>query len=303
MKVLVLVGSLFLFLSCIDLTKTPKQPSLEGRIELLNNPSDTYVMVAAHRGDWRNFPENSILAIESAINMGVDIVEVDIQKTKDGVFVLMHDETIDRTTNGKGKVSDYSYKELQAFVLRHGNGALSEEKIPTLKEALLAVKGKVLIDLDKAYGYINEVVPILLEIETINQALIVGPVSVSHLNYSLLENPDNINYIGLVSQNVREYSEKINILEKSNANPKVYEIILPIGQSDGYAIIAKIRANGDNAWVNSIFPTISDSHSDDRSVRNPDGNWGFLIEKGVTILQTDRPELLLQYLRKRGLHY
>jgi glycerophosphoryl diester phosphodiesterase len=65
-------------------------------IKQLQNPNGR-VLVVAHRGDWRNAPENSIQAIHNAIAMGVDIVEIDIHKTKDGQLVLMHDETIDRT--------------------------------------------------------------------------------------------------------------------------------------------------------------------------------------------------------------
>ena len=68
------------------------------------------VLVAAHRGNWKEFPENSIPAIQSCIGTGIDIVEIDVQRTKDGAYILMHDAKIDRTTNGKGKVSDYTLK-------------------------------------------------------------------------------------------------------------------------------------------------------------------------------------------------
>ena len=70
----------------------------------LRNPKSDYVFVIAHRGDWRNFPENSLEAIESAIQMGVDVVELDIHRTADGELVVCHDRTINRTTNGKGKI-------------------------------------------------------------------------------------------------------------------------------------------------------------------------------------------------------
>ena len=80
--------------------------SLDSIVNLYKNPSDQYVMVIAHRADWRNFPENSIEAIRSAIKLGVDMVEIDIRRTKDGHLILMNDETIDRTTNGSGKVSE-----------------------------------------------------------------------------------------------------------------------------------------------------------------------------------------------------
>jgi len=85
-----------------------EQAPIEQLKELLLQPSKTYVMVVAHRGDWRKFPENSIPAIQSCIAMGVDMVEIDLAMTKDSVLILMHDKTLDRTTTGKGKVSDHS---------------------------------------------------------------------------------------------------------------------------------------------------------------------------------------------------
>lgn len=73
------------------------------REKLLNRNLHS-VIVVSHRADWRNFPENSLEAIESAIRMGVDVVELDLQRTKDGKLILMHDSKLDRTTTGKGKV-------------------------------------------------------------------------------------------------------------------------------------------------------------------------------------------------------
>ena len=105
------------------------------RAELQDSRSD-YVFVVAHRGDWRHAPENSVAASKGAADMGVDMVEIDIQRTKDGGFVLMHDESIDRTTEGKGNVADYTVEELKRFRLRRADGSLSDETIPTLEEAL-----------------------------------------------------------------------------------------------------------------------------------------------------------------------
>ena len=72
----------------------------------IHNPASDYVMVISHRGDWRNYPENSIPAIESVIRMGVDIVEIDLKMTKDSVLVLSHDQSVNRMFSGKGLVSD-----------------------------------------------------------------------------------------------------------------------------------------------------------------------------------------------------
>lgn len=183
-------------------------------------------MVAAHRGDWRNYPENSIPAIQSAIEIGVDIVEIDVQRTKDSIFILMHDTTLDRTTNATGKVSDYTYDELKKYILRHAHGGFSEEPIPTLKEALLEVKGSVLIDLDKVYKYIDRIVPLLEETGTLKQALFPGNSDVSKVKYPVLKNPSNVTYSPVISEHVEEYIEKVKTFENSPVNPKIYELIL-----------------------------------------------------------------------------
>ena len=94
----------------------------ESRIDkLLRNLHDKnsqYVFVIAHRGDWRNAPENSIQCIENAIAMGADMVELDIQQTKDNNFICMHDATLDRTSTGKGAIKNYTTTELKQFVLK-----------------------------------------------------------------------------------------------------------------------------------------------------------------------------------------
>jgi glycerophosphoryl diester phosphodiesterase len=71
------------------------------------------VLVIAHRGGRRLWPENTLYAFEHAVDLGVDVLEMDIHSTKDGVLVVMHDNTVDRTTNGSGAVQDFTLAELE----------------------------------------------------------------------------------------------------------------------------------------------------------------------------------------------
>ena len=106
-------------------------------VAALHNPQSRYVVVVSHRGDWRNYPENSLPAIESVIRMGVDMMELDLKMTRDSVLVLCHDGTLDRTTTGSGPVSKYTYAELQQFDLKRGHGiAIPGLKMLTLRQAL-----------------------------------------------------------------------------------------------------------------------------------------------------------------------
>ena len=106
-----------------------------------------HVQICAHRGYWKDAPENSIKAVTLAIENKIDMIELDVRMSKDGKLVLMHDATIERTTNGTGKVSELSYKELSSYNLYH-DGELTEERIPLFKDILSAARGKIYIDID-----------------------------------------------------------------------------------------------------------------------------------------------------------
>ena len=104
--------------------------------------SEKNIFVAAHRGWSSKYPENTMLAFKKAIELGVDQIETDIRITKDNELVLIHDPTLERTTNGTGKVCEYTLAELKQ--LDAGKG----EQIPTLRELLDLVKDHPTITLD-----------------------------------------------------------------------------------------------------------------------------------------------------------
>lgn len=100
------------------------------------------IFVAAHRGWCAKYPENTILAFKKAMELGVDQIETDIRITKDNELVLMHDASLERTTNGTGKVCEHTLAELKQ--LDAGGG----EQIPTLRELFELVKDHPTMTLD-----------------------------------------------------------------------------------------------------------------------------------------------------------
>ncbi|MEN1966508.1 glycerophosphodiester phosphodiesterase family protein [Lentibacillus sp. N15] len=92
--------------------------------------------ISAHRGAHVVVPENTAEAIKWAGILGYDFVEIDIQKTKDGQYVLMHDEKIDRTTTGSGKIEDLTLEEIKSYNMVDADGNETNYKVPTLNEAL-----------------------------------------------------------------------------------------------------------------------------------------------------------------------
>lgn len=96
--------------------------------------------IFAHRGFSGKYPENTILAFKKAIEARADGIELDVQLTKDGEVVIIHDETIDRTTNGKGFVVDYTYEEISKFDASYTFKDMGFNPIPTLREYFELVK-------------------------------------------------------------------------------------------------------------------------------------------------------------------
>lgn len=78
-------------------------------------------------------------------------MELDVQKTKDGQLILMHDKTLDRTTTGKGKVAEWTLDSIRTLYLKNGAALKTKHRVPTLEEALWVAKGRVMVNLDKAY--------------------------------------------------------------------------------------------------------------------------------------------------------
>ncbi len=107
-------------------------------------------IISGHRGGTtKGYPENCIATFENTLRHTPAFFEIDPRLTKDSVVVLMHDATLDRTTNGKGKVSDYTWEELKKFKLKDPEGNVTPYGIPTLDEVIAWSKGKTIINLDK----------------------------------------------------------------------------------------------------------------------------------------------------------
>ena len=107
------------------------------------------IIVSGHRGGMMpGYPENCIESFEKTLSMMPSFFEIDPRMTKDSVIVLMHDATIDRTTTGTGKVSEYTYAELQQFFLKDREGNVTTYKIPTLEECIAWSQGKTILNLD-----------------------------------------------------------------------------------------------------------------------------------------------------------
>ena len=257
-----------------------------------------HVMIFAHRGNWRNSAENSILAFQDCINEGLDGIEVDLQMTKDSVLIIMHDETLDRTTTGSGKVSDYTIDELRKLRLLNPIGVKTRQTIPTFEQVLLLAKGKILIQVDtwKAYG---QQVADLAKKYNCERQIILRTTDNSKTTKQKYGNLlDNLIVMPvLVCKCGKVDEENLQDFIKNYSSPVMSFSFI----REDYPILRKIKnlqEMGYRIWFNSLWDTFNAGHDDELAVTDPDNSYGWLINHGANIIFSDNPILLKKYLIK-----
>ena len=292
---------LLVVLTIISLTVLAEDRAEKIRENLFHNPK--YVTVVAHRGDWRNHPENSLPAFQSCIEMGVDMIEIDLQRTKDGELILMHDRTVDRCTNGKGKISEMTYDEIQRLRLRPQHSAsVTRNHIPTLEEVLNLCKGKILINIDKGYDYFQQVYELMEKTGTTNQVIIKSGHSLEKIRKENGTVLSKVIYMPIVNLNSEDAEARID--EFITIHPVAVECCIDKYNLNVERLLQKLRDAGIKIWINSIWASLCDGHDDDRAVElgEPNESWGWILDRGATLIQSDRPRELLQYLKKNKRH-
>lgn len=301
-KLLTLLALLPLLGSC-TCTSPASGDRASAIVAEIHNPSSKKVLVIAHRGDWRNYPENSLAAIESVIRMGVDIMELDLKLTKDSVLVLCHDRTIDRTTSGKGRVSDITYDSIQRCVLKAGQGVKTEHRMPTLREALAVCKDRIVVNVDQGYEYYDLVLAVTEELGVTDQILIKGKRSAEAVAAKFAEHPRNMMYMPIIDILKPQGQALFAEYRQQGVTPLACEVCWSEYTPAVKACMDQVVSGGSKLWVNSLWPSLNGGLCDDAAFDgDPAAVYGKLVEMGATMIQTDRPELLISYLRSRGLH-
>lgn len=275
--------------------------SIEEKIANLKDSNNKEIIVVAHRGDWRNAPENSLQAIQNCIDMGVDMVEIDIRETKDGHLVLMHDDSIGRTTTGKGLLKEWTLDSLKTLKLIDGLRVPTEHTIPTLKEALELAKDKILINLDKSYKVFDKCYEVIKETGTQNQVVIKGQKRLAEVEKEFGQYLNKVLFMPIVR--LQKSGAKDIVDEYMSTNPpEAIEFTVKYDTLQGISRFNKLREQGTSIWVNALWPRHNGGHDDEKAALDP-SLYDWYIENHVDIIQTDRPKLLLDYLRSKGLHY
>jgi len=281
--------------------------------ERLYDPADG-VMVVAHRachapapsrGLETALPENSIAALERCIALGVDVVEIDVRRTQDGALVVMHDAKVDRTTTGKGKVSDLTLGELQALRLK-ADGQATDASPPTLCAFLKAAHGRILVNLDVKEGPLSaQVARVVHDVGADDWVLFKARADLGDAPIADQPLYKNLAFMPIVGSKPADQLAAITTAQASGART-IPAIELDALKKDGFtAVRDAARAAHVRVWTNSLngkgLKGLHDAAGDSHALSNPGKAWGGLIAEGVSVVQTDHPAALLDYLNGQGL--
>lgn len=238
------------------------------------------IAVIAHRGGKAIAPENTLAAFKKAIELGADYVEIDVRATKDGKLVLMHDRTVDRTTNGKGAVKDLDFATIRSLDAGSKFSAqYTGERVPTLEETLALCRNKIHIYLDHKEAPTPQVLAALKRYKMEKQVVVYNGTE------DLLEWKRLAPHIPVMPSLPDEYRKPGGVAEYLKA--------LPAEVLDGNLVewtqelVAQAHAAGAKVYVDNLGPNDS-----------PDG-FRKAIAMGVDGIQTDHPDQLLTVLKEK----
>lgn len=276
---------LFLNLCAINLIQAQETPRFKAINKAFITPDSKVIMIVSHRGTHNDDPENSMAAFRKSIALGIDVIELDVRHTKDDSLVVMHDATVDRTTDGKGAVADLTFAEIRKFRLKH-KGMLTNEIVPTLQEALNLTNGKIMVDLDIKTNRVMQITEVVDRTNTTNTAFFfLGKGA-----YAKMLKEKNVNYKTLVRSHSAADVDSIFAVTKSEAihiDPSHYTP----------AVSSKIKKEGARVWINAL------GEVDKRAAAGDLEAFGMLLKNGANMIQTDYPALLMKYLKSKNLYY
>ncbi len=237
------------------------------------------IAVIGHRGGRALAPENTLAAVKKAIQLGADYVEIDVRATKDGHLVIMHDRTVDRTTNGKGAVKNLDFDTIRTLDAGSKFSAkYSNEKVPTFEEVLQLCQGKINIYLDHKEAPTEQCFELVKKYHMEKNVLVYNGTD------GLLEWKKIAPHIPVMPSLPDEYRKEGGIAE--------YQKLLPAEVLDGNLLewtkelVDQAHSAGVKVYVDNLGP-----------YDNPPG-FRKAIQMGVDGIQTDHLDQLIDVLKQ-----
>ena len=229
------------------------------------------IVVIAHRGEHLRHTENTLPAFQAAIEAGADFFECDVRTTSDGHLVLMHDRSADRTTNGKGRISDLTFDQVRS--LRAGESA-----VPTFEEALRLAKGRIGVYVDYKEAAPDAIAAAIDSADMGEHVVIYG-------------DPDRLKEIHRSRPEWRVMPEAENPARLSELIAALHLRVAAFDAGDFRPPTIEVaRKAGIDIYLDCLGP------------KDNEGGWAEALDRGATGIQTDHPAELVAYLRSKGLH-
>jgi glycerophosphoryl diester phosphodiesterase len=231
------------------------------------------IAVIAHRGEHNHHAENTLPAIQSAIDLGADYVELDVRTTSDGKLVLMHDDSVDRTTDGHGKIRDLTADQIAHLSMKGYPGG-----VPTFDEALALAHGKIHVYVDWKDATPEAVAHALEAHDMVQNVVVYGGVA----TLSALEKLEPTVHVMPEADSEEELKETDAIL---------HPVVIAFDEHDFKpAVIDEAKALKADIYVDRLW------------AQDTPADWQDAIDRGATGIQTNFPGELVEYLRARHLH-
>ncbi|MYM83654.1 glycerophosphodiester phosphodiesterase [Duganella sp. FT50W] len=298
------------------------------RVELIRQKLDdpsAGIFIAAHRGCHNasprlalaEAPENSRSALEHCVLLGVDMMELDVRRAADGTLVVIHDATVDRTTNGHGKVAEMTLAQLKGLRLRQNFGGkmspeLGTETVSTLAEMLDAAKGRIMLNLDIKEDIYAQTIAEARSHDMIRYVLVKSFVDQQTVE-PVSDRPmfADVPYMPIVGpwRDSSQSDAPAQIVTRQLAavhRPAGVELVfLPPAQFQ--ALRGLVVKAGVRLWANSLTSvgviSVIGMGGDLEALRTSGKTWGALFAAGIDTIQTDEPGPLLDYLEREGIKH
>lgn len=231
------------------------------------------LVVIAHRGSHLIKPENTIASISEAIDIGADYVEIDLRTTRDGQLVLLHNETVDQLTSGKGRIAELDFETVKKLVLKGKDSSLHH--VATFEQALKVCKGKINIYLDFKAASVKDTYKAIKTAGMEEQILVYVNGEENYMAWSKLA-PQ----MPLMSRLDKTIDTEEKLLEFLREMPLAAIDNVPSGD-----LLPVLRKLGVSVFLDVQNP--SESGND----------WNIALQKGIQGIQTDHPKALIEFLK------
>jgi len=265
------------------------------------------IVVVAHRGchspaphhGLSSAPENSLSALEHCIAMGVDVMEADVLRTADGHLVIIHDETVDRTTNGSGRVAQMTLAQLRELRLREDLGGptakLTDERIVTLPELLAKARGSILLNLDIKAAIHAEVIDVVVRAGAQKEVIVKAEAGIASPALAAVAPYDRVPFMP-IAINANGTADLAAIARQQLDGARPIAIELPrMSEAQLLPVVDVARAAKIRLMMNTLGEGFIPGRGDIGALRSPADVWGQLAKSGITIFQTDEPEALVRF--------